>query len=418
MEETHVESSQELNNRVVFRSREGHTTLDAEALRGIIAANGDDVRIQISSSDAAGGLQQVELALRLRNTANLQRQVASADAVAALPTFAWQVHSEGRGVAGTPCGKCLHETPCAICTEDLVTGCQVTSMPCGHLFHATCLRPWLTQHHTCPMCRYKLPIEPPTSPVTDRVRPASSQPAREPGTRSRRSPRHLGIPPGVAEGSSFLSPHRRSSSSPDSSAGDNNDSGGAGARPDTSLRQSSAASAPVLWTSMYRPASASNPATWSLEKLQGVLRSHGVNYEHCHDRSSLVEMCILTLGDYVAAGERYDSQQLRAFSSGDESDGGSSRGEVEGAGAGVIDRSRSILLPHIHAPRHSQSSSGNDASTGSASSAERCSGEDGRRGCGRGEGERVIVTRAPPSRGGRGSIMHFSRFPLSSLLNR
>ena len=76
---------------------------------------------------------------------------------------------------------------------------------------------------------------------------------------------------------------------------------------------------------------------------------------------------------------------------------------MEGTGAGVIDRSRSILLPHIHAPRHSQSSSGSDASTGSASSAERCSGKGGRRDW-RGEGERVIVARAPPSRGVGGRL--------------
>jgi Ring finger domain len=31
-------------------------------------------------------------------------------------------------------------------------------MPCGHLFHASCLKIWLREHHTCPTCRYEIQI--------------------------------------------------------------------------------------------------------------------------------------------------------------------------------------------------------------------------------------------------------------------
>ncbi|KAJ9160053.1 hypothetical protein P3X46_025489 [Hevea brasiliensis] len=47
---------------------------------------------------------------------------------------------------------------CAICMEKLVIGCQVTSIPCSHKFHKTCIGSWLRRSHMCPLCRFKLPI--------------------------------------------------------------------------------------------------------------------------------------------------------------------------------------------------------------------------------------------------------------------
>ncbi|KAM7211724.1 hypothetical protein V8F06_012904 [Rhypophila decipiens] len=51
----------------------------------------------------------------------------------------------------------LKSSSCAICTEDLVDGSQVRSLPCGHCFHPACVESWLLGFSTtCPLCRVDL----------------------------------------------------------------------------------------------------------------------------------------------------------------------------------------------------------------------------------------------------------------------
>eukprot|EP00978_Attheya_sp_CCMP212_P035557 scaffold155359_cov52-Attheya_sp.AAC.4 len=48
---------------------------------------------------------------------------------------------------------------CCVCFASNSLGTRVTRLPCGHLFHGTCVMQWLNTHCTCPICRYELPTE-------------------------------------------------------------------------------------------------------------------------------------------------------------------------------------------------------------------------------------------------------------------
>lgn len=51
------------------------------------------------------------------------------------------------------------ETDCAVCKDSFSVGDEVLVIPCEHMFHPDCIKPWLKEHCSCPVCRYKLPSE-------------------------------------------------------------------------------------------------------------------------------------------------------------------------------------------------------------------------------------------------------------------
>ncbi|KAK1428103.1 hypothetical protein QVD17_16931 [Tagetes erecta] len=48
---------------------------------------------------------------------------------------------------------------CVICKDDLCVGGVVNRLPCGHVYHPSCIVPWLNARNTCPLCRYELPTD-------------------------------------------------------------------------------------------------------------------------------------------------------------------------------------------------------------------------------------------------------------------
>lgn len=42
---------------------------------------------------------------------------------------------------------------CAVCIESYKAGEVVTVLTCDHIFHKTCIEPWLLERRTCPMCK-------------------------------------------------------------------------------------------------------------------------------------------------------------------------------------------------------------------------------------------------------------------------
>ncbi|KAK0571815.1 hypothetical protein LWI29_021958 [Acer saccharum] len=42
---------------------------------------------------------------------------------------------------------------CSVCLEDFHTDLAGKQVPCGHVFHATCISTWLSICNSCPLCR-------------------------------------------------------------------------------------------------------------------------------------------------------------------------------------------------------------------------------------------------------------------------
>lgn len=73
---------------------------------------------------------------------------AAKSAVEALEKFIYKGSSED--------GEESTLMTCAICMEEVMSGSQLTRMPCSHLFHGDCLSQWLCRNQTCPLCRHEL----------------------------------------------------------------------------------------------------------------------------------------------------------------------------------------------------------------------------------------------------------------------
>lgn len=48
---------------------------------------------------------------------------------------------------------------CVICKDSVCVGGVVNRLPCLHVYHPSCIIPWLNARNTCPLCRYELPTD-------------------------------------------------------------------------------------------------------------------------------------------------------------------------------------------------------------------------------------------------------------------
>ncbi|KAG6382675.1 hypothetical protein SASPL_157619 [Salvia splendens] len=56
-------------------------------------------------------------------------------------------------------GDKQQQQECAICKDSFTLGAVVNQLPCLHLYHPSCILPWLATRNTCPLCRYEFPTD-------------------------------------------------------------------------------------------------------------------------------------------------------------------------------------------------------------------------------------------------------------------
>ena len=64
-----------------------------------------------------------------------------------------------RGVEKIISNSTLSDDQKQLKLEELSIGKEAIFMPCGHSFDPDCLKPWLKDHNTCPVCRFEMPTE-------------------------------------------------------------------------------------------------------------------------------------------------------------------------------------------------------------------------------------------------------------------
>jgi hypothetical protein len=48
---------------------------------------------------------------------------------------------------------------CSICLFDFAAGEEVRAMPCGHVYHSSCIDLWLAQRADCPLCKADVVVD-------------------------------------------------------------------------------------------------------------------------------------------------------------------------------------------------------------------------------------------------------------------
>ena len=48
------------------------------------------------------------------------------------------------------------DEPCSICLEEFVVPNRIIVLPCEHKFHSDCIKSWISQDSSCPICRQRI----------------------------------------------------------------------------------------------------------------------------------------------------------------------------------------------------------------------------------------------------------------------
>lgn len=106
---------------------------------------------------------------------------------------------------------------CAICRDPMLAALR---LPCGHIFHTTCLRSWLEHNHNCPTCRFALIPQPNNTPPRNgsssfnRAPIPSNQQSHQPQNPSQRATQRAGNSNSQNSHQNFVSQRQQNPPSP------------------------------------------------------------------------------------------------------------------------------------------------------------------------------------------------------------
>ena len=110
-----------------------------------LGINLQDFGLNFASNFQHRNLGDLTQLINLSNPVSHGKPPASKEVVSKLPVF----KLEKKHCKPKPDGT--NEQPnCPICCSDIQLGEKAQLLPCGHIFHPDCTKPWLTQHNTCP----------------------------------------------------------------------------------------------------------------------------------------------------------------------------------------------------------------------------------------------------------------------------
>ncbi|KAJ8533183.1 hypothetical protein K7X08_016072 [Anisodus acutangulus] len=137
--------SPEFQGTVRFRIPEGSQRHVTD-----MSANSQEFEQRTDASDYLDARTFEELLEHLAETDGLRRGAPPA-AVSVLNNLPRLVVKEDH--------EQLDNLSCAICKDSLFVGTVVNRLPCSHLYHPSCILPWLASRNSCPLCRYELPTD-------------------------------------------------------------------------------------------------------------------------------------------------------------------------------------------------------------------------------------------------------------------
>ncbi|RWR95850.1 E3 ubiquitin-protein ligase AIP2 [Cinnamomum micranthum f. kanehirae] len=146
---TALEAAQEQNTVAESSQGRGEHSNTSESSTGV---NAPDILQQlINSMQDINDLQDldsvIEASLQEIGAGPQRPPPASKEVVAKLPIIT---------VTDDILVRLGSETECAVCREKMVINDKMQELPCKHLFHPDCLKPWLDEHNSCPICRHEL----------------------------------------------------------------------------------------------------------------------------------------------------------------------------------------------------------------------------------------------------------------------